>query len=352
MHKKIKRVVIKVGSQLLSKGEGLDEEFLGSLSEQVSKLIEMQKQVVIVSSGAVLAGIKVLGLNRKPFSLMEKQALSAIGQPYLMSFYQRFFDGFNLRLAQVLLTAADLRSKERFFNTVNTFNALMKFNVIPIVNENDTVSVDEIKVGDNDNLSAHVSVAFDADLLIILTVTNGIYDKDPNRFDDARHIPVVRDVDALRDICDFHGKTCFGTGGMWTKVSAAVKAMNIGIPVVVANGRKENVVLDAVSGKPIGTLFLPSKKVKLKAYRIFYLMEPKAKLFIDKGAANAIIDAGKSLLPQGIKRIEGDFRKGDAVLVCDLNGKPIAKGIVRCNKQDLSSFRSECIHRNEMVRFP
>ncbi|MEO2069011.1 MAG: glutamate 5-kinase [Desulfurobacteriaceae bacterium] len=349
MLSKVKRVVVKVGSQLLSSKDGIDREFIGELARQISVLLKNGREVVLVSSGAVLAGIKALKLNRKPFSLQEKQALSAIGQPYLMAEYRGAFRNFGIEIAQVLLTAEDLRSKERFINAKNTLNALIKLKTLPIVNENDTVSVEEIKIGDNDNLSAHVSVLFEADLLIMLTVTNGLFDKDPNKYPDAKQISVVENVEELKRICDFSGKSSFGTGGMWTKVEAAAKACKKGIPVVIAGGREDNVILRVLEGERVGTLFLPTKKLKAKTYRILYLMPPKGKLYIDEGAAKAIVENGKSLLPKGVKKIEGDFKKGDTVEVLDLSGNTLAKGIVRCDSKDLKQFKKACIHRDDLV---
>ncbi len=348
MLSKARRIVIKVGSQLLSSGEGIDSDFLKNLAGQVEEIRKTGREVVIVSSGAVLAGVKALKLGRKPHSLSEKQALSAVGQPYLMEEYRKAFKEFGTEVAQVLLTAEDLRSKERFHNAKNTMEALLRFGVVPVVNENDTVSVEEIKIGDNDNLSAHVSVLVDADLLIILTVTNGIYDRDPNRDPEAKLIPVVENPEQLLDICDFSGKTDFGTGGMWTKVEAATKAVKKGIPVIVAGGREENVLLRILSGERVGTLFLPEKKLRAKTYRILFLMKPEAKIFIDEGAEEAVIKKGKSLLSKGVKKVEGNFRKGDAVEVYNLKGELLGKGLARCNREELESSKL-CIHRDEFV---
>jgi len=348
MLKRAKRIVVKVGSQLLAGEDGLNGAFVEELSRQVARLVSAGKEVVLVSSGAVLAGIKALGLNRKPFSLAEKQALSAVGQPYLMAEYRKAFKKFNLEVAQVLLTAEDLRSKKRFFNAKNTFEALLKFGVVPIVNENDTLSVEEIKIGDNDNLSAHVAVLLDADLLVMLTVSNGIYDSDPSKNPDAKLIPVVESAKELLATCDFSCKTSFGTGGMATKVEAAAKAAGKGIPVVIDGGRERDVLLRIASGERVGTLFMPSKKLKAKGYRILYLMEPKGKLFVDEGAEKAIVEGGKSLLSKGVKRVEGNFSKGDAVEVYSLSGELIGKGIVRCSKEELPSSKL-CVHRDDFV---
>ncbi|RUM42855.1 MAG: glutamate 5-kinase [Desulfurobacterium sp.] len=346
---KVKRVVVKVGSQLLAGEEGIDRGFVEKLAGEIAELRQDGKEVILVSSGAVLAGIKALGLNRKPFSLQEKQALSAVGQPYLMAEYREAFKRYGLKVAQVLLTAEDLRSKERFINARNTFESLLKFGVVPVVNENDTVSVEEIKIGDNDNLSSHVSVLVDADLLVILTVTNGLYDKDPSKNKDARLIPVVESLEELKKVCDFTGKTAFGTGGMWTKVEAAAKATRKGIPVVIAGGREERVLERILKGERLGTLFVPDKKLRAKTYRILYLMEPKGRLYIDDGAVEAIVVHKKSLLTKGVKKVEGDFKRGDVIEIFDLNGNPVAKGIVRCSSGEVSSFSGVCVHRDDMV---
>jgi len=349
MLQKVKRIVVKVGSQLLSGKDGLNSDFIESLAEQLASVTNAGREVVLVSSGAVLAGIKAIKLNRKPFSLQEKQALSAIGQPYLMAEYRKAFKKYGKEIAQVLLTAEDLRSKERFTNARNTLNALMKFETIPIVNENDTVSVEEIKIGDNDNLSAHVAVLFEADLLIMLTVTNGLYDKDPNKHKDAKLIPVVENPKELEKTCDFKGKTTFGTGGMWTKVEAAIKASQKGIPVIIAGGKEKRIIERILNGEKVGTLFMPAKKLKAKSYRILYLMKPKGKVFIDDGAVKAITENGKSLLAKGIRKLEGEFQKGDAVEIFNLNGKLVGKGIARCSSNELNTFRKTFIHRDDMV---
>ncbi len=348
MLKRAKRIVVKVGSQLLAGKEGLNSEFIEELSRQVEELRKGGREVILVSSGAVLAGVKALGLNRKPFSLSEKQALSAVGQPYLMAEYRRAFKRYGTEVAQVLLTAEDLRSKERFLNAKNTFEALLKLKVVPVVNENDTVSVEEIKIGDNDNLSAHVSVLVNADLLIILTTANGIYDRDPTTNPDARLVPVVEDEEELLKKCDFSCKTAFGTGGMGTKVEAALKAARKGIPVIVAGGREKNVLLRIAEGERVGTLFMPKKKLKAKAYRILYLMKPKGKVFIDEGAEEAVVKMGKSLLSRGVKKVEGRFEKGDAVEVYSLTGELIGKGIARCGSDEVEKEKL-FIHRDNFV---
>ena len=348
MLKRAKRVVVKVGSQLLAGEEGLNREFIERLTEQVAGLRERGVEVVLVSSGAVLAGIKALKLQRKPFSLAEKQALSAVGQPYLMAEYRQAFKRFGLEVGQVLLTAEDLRSKERFLNAKNTFTALFKLGVVPVVNENDTLSTEEIKIGDNDNLSAHVSVLVEADLLIILTTSPGVFDKNPEKHPDARLVPVIEDIKEALNSFDFSTQTTFGTGGMATKLEAAAKAAKKGIPVIIAGGREERVLERILSGERVGTLIMPSKKLKAKGYRILYLMKPKGKLFIDEGAERAVVEKGKSLLSKGVKRAEGEFKRGDAVEVYSLKGKLIGKGIARCSKEELPSSKL-CVHRDDFV---
>ncbi len=348
MLKRAKRIVVKVGSQLLAGEGGLKREFIDSLTLQLATLKEQGRELILVSSGAVLAGIKALGLNRKPFSLSEKQALSAVGQPYLMAEYRDSFKRFGIEIAQVLLTAEDLRSKERFLNAKNTFSALLKFGVLPIVNENDTLSTEEIKIGDNDNLSAHVSVLVEADLLVILTTSNGVYDKDPTKYEDARPIPVIEEPEKALSEYNFSSQTSFGTGGMATKLKAAAKAAKKGIPVIIAGGKQERVLERLLEGERLGTLIMPSKKLKAKGYRILYLMEPKGELFIDEGAEKALVKGGKSLLSKGVKEVKGDFKKGDAVKVFNLKGELLGKGIARCSSKEL--FNSKlCIHRDDFV---
>jgi glutamate 5-kinase len=348
---RIKRIVVKVGSQLLAGGDSIDAGFIENLAGQVAVLRASGVEVVVVSSGAVLAGIGALELGRKPFSLQEKQALSAVGQPYLMSEYRSAFEKFGMKVAQVLLTAEDLRSKERFVNARNTFDALLRLGVVPVVNENDTVSVEEIKIGDNDNLSAHVAVLISADMLIMLTLTGGLYDRDPMKDPGARLVPVVESVQEAERLCRLEGRTPHGTGGMWTKLQAAEKASRKGIPVVIAGGRQEKVLERILSGERVGTLFLPVKKLKAKKYRILYLMKPAGRVYVDEGAETAIVEGRKSLLSKGIKRVEGGFRRGDAVDVYTLDGRLIARGIARCSFNEVWKLPGVFIHRDELVLF-
>lgn len=347
MLKKAKRIVVKVGSQLLSKEEGINEEFVEKISGEIKELKEKGREVILVSSGAVLAGLKALGFKRKPVSIPEKQALSAVGQPYLMAEYRKAFEKFGIKVAQVLITAEDLRSKKRFENAKNTFEELLKLGVVPIVNENDTVSVDEIKIGDNDNLSAHVSVLVNADLLVMLTVANGIYDKDPSKNPDAKLIPVVEDEREILSSCDFSSKNSYGTGGMETKVKAAMKAARKGIPVIVASGLEKNVLIRIVSGEKIGTLFLPKKILRAKGYRILYLLQPKGKVVIDEGAEKAV-ENGRNLLSKGVKAVLESFDRGDVVEVLSESGKLIGKGIAKCSSKKLNESKV-CIHSNDFV---
>ncbi len=347
MFKGVKRIVVKVGSQLLSEERGINVAFIEKISSEIRELVEDGREVVLVSSGAVLAGLKALGLKRKPFSIPEKQALSAVGQPYLMAEYRKAFGRFGLKVAQVLVTAEDLRSKKRFENARNTFEELLKFGVVPIVNENDTVSVDEIKIGDNDNLSAHVSVLVDADLLVMLTVANGIYDKDPFKNPDAKLIPVVESEREILSSCDLSSKSAYGTGGMETKVKAAIKASRKGIPVVVAGGFERNVLKRILSGEKLGTLFLPKKILKAKGYRILYLMEPRGSIVIDEGAREAV-ENGKNLLSKGVKQVLREFEKGDIVEVLSENGDLVGKGVAKCSSKDLGKSKV-CIHSNDFV---
>jgi glutamate 5-kinase len=348
MLRKAKRIVVKVGSQLLAGEDGLNREFIENISSQIAALRKRGIEVVLVSSGAVLAGIKALKLNRKPFSLAEKQALSAVGQPYLMEEYRRAFKKAGIETGQVLLTAEDLRSKERFLNAKNTFNALFKLGAIPIVNENDTLSTEEIRIGDNDNLSAHVSVLVEAELLVILTTSRGVFDKNPEKHPDAKLIPVIEDIKEALERFDFSAQTTFGTGGMATKLEAAAKAAKKGIPVIIAGGREERVLERILDGERVGTLVMPSKRLKAKGYRILYLMESKGRLIVDRGAKEALVNGGKSLLSRGVVGAEGDFKKGDAVEVYSEEGELLGKGVSRCSKEELKKSKV-CIHRDDFV---
>jgi glutamate 5-kinase len=327
--KSVKRVVIKIGSRVLTDSNGaLDMAVIGSICQQISTLRHHGLQVVVVSSGAIAAGRSELGLIDKPRTIPHKQAAAAVGQTRLMQAYELALAPHNLKTAQVLLTSEDLGSRQRFLNARATLDALLGFGIIPIINENDTVVVDEIKFGDNDNLSALVTNVAEAHLLLILTDIEGFYSADPNTNPDATLIPLVKVI--TRDVERAAGGSgsTVGTGGMATKVAAAKKAGKNGVATIMVSGKRSGIIVAALRGDEVGTLFLPSDTgLNRRKHWIAYTLRPSAKIILDDGAQNALMKMGKSLLPSGITRVEGRFERGACVRLCGLDGGEFARGL-------------------------
>ncbi|MBI5182631.1 MAG: glutamate 5-kinase [Nitrospirae bacterium] len=365
--KKARRVVIKIGSAVLAGDlhSGVDESLFSNLAKDISHIIKDKRKVILVSSGAIAIGMKRLGLKEKVKSIPEKQAVAAIGQGSLMAIYEKAFSPLEIRVAQVLLTHDDLSDRHRFLNAKNTLQTLLEYNAIPVINENDTVAVDEIKFGDNDNLSALATNLVEADLLVILTDINGLYNKDPKINKDAELIPVVDDIDKFISAA---GRTSgiYGTGGMQTKLDAAKKAAHFGVPTIVANGRERNILKRIFSGEDIGTLFLPmEERLTSRKHWLAFSTRPAGSLILDDGAKNALLKRGKSLLSSGITDVEGSFDSGDAVSCVGTNGKEIARGIVNYSSEEIKRIKGlktteiekalgykyfdEVIHRDNLV---
>ncbi|MDH3973252.1 MAG: glutamate 5-kinase [Deltaproteobacteria bacterium] len=363
--KKAKRLVVKIGSGVLTHhSEIIDLKIVESIASDLSVIANMGKEVILVTSGAVAAGRRKLGLKGKPKSIPEKQAAAAAGQSTLIRFYEDAFDKRGKRVGQILLTGDALSNRERYLNARNTIFALLHHGVIPIINENDSVAVDEIKFGDNDNLSAMVTGLADADLLIILTDTDGLYDKDPRKFSDARLIETVRDFESQTRGASI-GISDTGTGGMLTKTEAARKSATFGVPSLIANGEKKGVLLDIFNGGGSGTFFIPrEERIKGKKKWIAYNINVSGTLLIDSGAKKALV-AGKSLLPSGVKSVKGDFSFGDLVSISEEGGGEFARGLVQFDSDDLEKMKGlksseivailgkkdydEVIHRDDMV---
>ncbi len=348
-----KRIVIKIGSQLLEKDNDIDRDFVEDLAYQIKKLKEKGKDILIVSSGAVLAGIKKLGIDRKPKTITEKQAISAIGQAYLIQLYDKIFSKNKLTIAQILLTTEGLKERKRYVYAKNTIEKLLELDVIPIINENDTVAIEEIVFGDNDFLAAHVSVLANADLLIILSTAGGVYTGDPLK-QESKLIEEIKDINEALKYAG-SSKSKFGTGGMRSKLEASEIAVSHGIPVVIAPKEKD-IILNIIEGKIKGTFIHPQeKRYKGKKSWIALLSEPKGKITVDKGAEKALY-AGKSLLPAGIKKVEGYFSKGNVIAIENEEGKIIGKGIVNYSSNELLKVigkkgEKEAIHRDNLVVF-
>jgi len=338
-----KRIVVKIGSHLIASG---GRDFITSVARQLKELKDRGCEFIIVSSGAIVTGVENLGLRRQLKSITEKQAYAAIGQPLLMQKYIEEFMRFDIRVAQVLLTREDFDDRSRYLNIRNTLTHLLKMGVVPIVNENDTVATEEIKLGDNDTLSAILASKLDADMLVILTDVDGVYDKDPTRHPDAKVIREVEGIQKIEELSASKGvcKTgyFFGTGGLKTKLEAAKICCLSGLEVVIANGFKEEVLLKACSGEPVGTRFLPlTKGITLRKRWIAFGKKVKGKLVIDNGAVEAIKEKNKSLLPSGVKRVEGDFEEGDVVSICDITGKEVARGITNFSSEVIQKIKGK-----------
>ncbi len=328
--KNIRRVVIKIGSSSLTslKG-GLDTANMENLTSGVSDLAAEGIETIIVTSGAIAAGLKSLNILEKPEDISELQAAAAIGQVELMRTYSDLFSKNNIKIGQILLTNEDTTRREQYLNIRNTIKNLIRLNIIPIINENDSVAIDEIKFGDNDELAALVSILAEADLLIILSDIDGMYDKDPRTNSDAVLIPDIKKIDKkIEDAAGGIG-TSIGSGGMISKIKAAKICSFSGIGMIIANSREDGVIKKIFSAKNIGTFFYPGKQKKVKSLKkwIAFGIKPKGNIVIDRGAEEAVVSKGKSILPVGVIKVNGRFSRGDTLKVFSVDGKLIAKGI-------------------------
>ncbi len=325
----VKRVVVKVGSSVISNAEGLEYDRVAELSTDICRLLDRGLEVILVSSGAVSAGKGQLGISGRPQTIPQKQAAAAIGQTRIIHEYKETFQRLNYNVAQVLLTRDDLSNRRRYLNARNTVMTLLEYGVTPIVNENDTVVVDEIRFGDNDNLSALVTNLVEADLLIILSDVDGLYDRNPIEDPDAELIPIIERVTPEIESMGGKSSSDLGTGGMRTKLKAAKRAALSGVGTLVVNGRISNILERIFDGEEVGTYFLPAQsKMTAKKHWIAFSKKPKGKLLIDEGGLRAVIRHGKSLLPSGICGVEGGFERGDAVRLCNRDGVEFARGVV------------------------
>ena len=365
---KARRVVIKVGSAVLtSSGGGLDQKRIEQLAKEIVSIMDERREVVLVSSGAIAAGLAKLGLKKtKGMPLPLKQAAAAVGQSGLMWIYEKTFGAHGKKVAQVLLTREDLSNRSRFLNARNTLHTLLEYGVIPIINENDTVAVDEIKFGDNDNLSGMVVQLTDADLLIILSDIDGLYTADPRLHPDARFIPVVEKITAEMERGAGDALSGVGTGGMRSKIMAAKKVGAYGVPLVILNGKKPGLLAALFDGGESGTLFLPRlEKMDSRKHWIAYTAASKGGIVVDDGGRDALVHKGKSLLPGGVVSVEGTFKVGDCVNCLDLRGSVFARGLTKYSSLDLDRIRGlktsqiepvlghkdydEVIHRDDLV---
>ncbi len=334
--KSISRVVVKVGSNVLTARASLNLEAIASISSQICELMDQGIQVILVSSGSMASGMKKMGLAKRPDAIPKRQAISAIGQAGLILEWEKAFARFDHRVGQILLTSDDLTSRERYLNVRNTMNTLLEWGIVPIINENDTIMVEEIKLGDNDNLAAMIALQLDADLFVNLTDIDGLYDKDPRVHDDARLIEKVTSYS--KSIEKFAGDIpgALGTGGMLSKIKAARKVTRAGIPMVIAKGYRPDVLLKLTAGESIGTYFVPqAHKMTRRQCWIGYTVKTKGTLTVDDGAAKALLENGKSLLPGGIVDVDGQFPVGAPVAVVTRDNQLIGNGLVNYKGEDV-----------------
>ena len=350
--KDISRIVVKLGTGVLT--DSRKQPDLAQMEQLVAQIAEQReagKEIVVVTSGAVGAGMGVLGHEKRPNDLAELQACAAVGQPRLMGIYEDLFAKHNLNIAQVLLTHDDLEHHERHLNARNTLVALLSRGVVPIINENDAISFTELKFGDNDKLSALVASLLPADLLVILTTVDGVIENFGKS--NPKTIPLIEHIDGAIEKLAGGTDSATAVGGMKSKVEAAKIAVRSGIPLVIASGRKKNLLARVVAAEEEGTLFVPQPtKLQGRKRWIAFFHHPKGTLYVDEGAKMALRENGKSLLPPGVARCEGDFAAEDVVRICDLNGTEFARGIAAFGSDEIKSHtlqRVEVVHRDNLV---
>lgn len=363
-----RRLVIKVGSAVLTGAQGLNRVMVHRLSDQIAELRQSDpdRKIAIVTSGAVASGLRKVGFTQRPRTIPHKQAMAAVGQGVLMEAWEAAFDKYELLVAQVLLTSEDLAHRHRYLNARNTLETLLDWGILPIINENDTVVVEEIRFGDNDHLSAMIAGLIGADLVIILTDTAGLYDCDPRFHEEAQLIPLVSRIDSKLAACATPLPGSVGTGGMLSKVNAAKKCLASGIPMIIAPGKERDVLLRIFAGDELGTLFLPRKRFYHgKKLWLANLPKPVGELVLDGGAVTALQKHGKSLLPIGVRQVRGTFGVGAPVRCLNEVGEVIGVGL--CNYKSIEvdlikgrhtheiegligyKHSDEVIHRNNFV---
>jgi glutamate 5-kinase len=346
------RVVVKLGTGVLTdRQKQPDLAQMKQLVEQVAEQRSAGKEMVLVTSGAVGAGMGILGHSKRPVELAELQACAAIGQSRLMATYEQLFNAHKLSVAQILLTHEDLEHHERHLNARNTLVTLLRHGIVPIINENDVVSSTELRFGDNDKLSALVASLLPADLLVILTTVDGVLQNFGRP--DSKTIPVIDQIDSAVEKLAGGTDSETAVGGMASKIQAAKIVVRSGIPLVIASGKKKQSLARVLSGEDEGTLFVPqTSRLQSRKRWIAFFHHPKGALFVDAGARKALRENGKSLLPPGVARCEGHFGAGDVVRICDLDGTEFARGLAgfgsdEINAQELK--RVEVVHRDNLV---
>ena len=365
----LRRAVVKIGSSILSRGAGINRERLRSLAHEICQAHLQGIEIVVVSSGAVAAGMVRLGLKERPKTVPQRQAAAAIGQIGLMALYEEYFALFATQVAQILLTHDDLANRRRYLNARHTIETLIAAGVVPVANENDTVVTAELlrNFGDNDNLSALIAGLVEADVLVLLSDVAGVFTKDPRLHADAALVSLLQDAERAAALYALGGKGPLGTGGMASKLAAAKKAAVAGIPTVIADGLHSG-VLPAVfdARQAVGTLVLPKgDRLARRKHWIAYTLKPTGSVIVDQGAYEAITLRGRSLLPRGLKEVQGKFDTGECVRCVAPNGREFARGLVNYSAAELDKIKGlhsariqsvlgyqlteEVIHRNDLV---
>ena len=365
--KKCRRVLIKIGSKVLNTGSGLNNRVIDRLCDDLSLLRDQGREFALVSSGAIAEGTAIMRLKNNGVTLSKKQALAAIGQGSLIRAYTDAFKRYGYTAAQILITREDLDDRLRYLNIRNTFTALFEYGAIPIINENDTVSVEEIQFTDNDMLSAMIIPLVEPQALIVLTDTDGLYSEDPRKNPEARVVREIRDI-RLQDVKAQSAEAgSMGRGGMQSKIKAAYHASLLGIPTVITSAYIPQVISSVLEGREVGTFVHPHKKGKLtqKDHWISYVTRPKGRVTVDTGAAAMILGQGKSLLPCGVVQVEGAFHAGDPVEIVEQGGSAIAVGLSNFTAEEVLKIKGanssqvcrildyecdeEVVHRNNMI---
>jgi glutamate 5-kinase len=366
--RRARRIVVKVGSSILTRDGELRQRTFTEVARQVAALCDAGREVVVVSSGAIAIGSRELGWEVPGRSIPEKQAAAAVGQIGLVEIYRRRFARHGRRVAQILVTRTGLEERERFLNARRTLSTLLGLGVVPIVNENDTVATEEIRFGDNDNLSATVVNLVGADLLVILTDVDGLYDRPPSAAgveEPPRLFDVVESVGAEIERAAQGSASAFGRGGMTTKLQAAQAAARCGASTILCNGHAKDVLLRAAQGERVGTLFLAGSRIASRKHWLAFTLGTRGALVVDDGAARALVERGKSLLAAGIVEVQGKFGIGDPVACLDPSGRELARGLVAYGSEEIRriarrpareiaevlgySNGDEVIHRDDLV---
>jgi glutamate 5-kinase len=360
-----RRIVVKIGSSVLTRDGQLDSRIFGEISRQVCELTDAGREIVIVTSGAIAVGSRELGWTHPGDSIPEKQAAAAVGQIGLIELYRRRFARRGRSVAQILVTRTGLEDRERFINARHTMLKLLQIGVVPIVNENDTVSTEEIRFGDNDNLSATVANLIGAELLVIMSDVDGLYREPPSAGSKSDLFEVIERVTPEVERAAGGSNSAFGRGGMTTKLEAAQAAAHCGSATVLCNGRKRNVLLSVAAGEAVGTLFTTRNRLASRKHWLAFTNRTRGELALDEGAVEAITRRGKSLLPAGILEVRGKFEVGDPVACVDENGREFARGLVAYSSEAIEriarrptreiaqmleySNGDEVIHRDDLV---